>query len=473
MEIVLTTILILIVLTTISYKESRLSYFSPFILIMAFYTLFYFVRGFVILLFPGAMKIKFYVHSFSLESTQTAMNVALVGLIFLYIGYQAVSLPAAISIVKRSNRPQHTDMKYIYVASLIFFLVWVGVTSYKSYLGFIHYGGEQDVAARTSFGPSYVLSLIQTISQFSFNSIIYCFCLTRKKKPLLFAVMLFMIYNAVTSGGTFALINLIFTFLTIKLYGDYFGLKKSSSRASLVKVISLIIISVPTIYVAFFLKEVMRFLLVADITPLELLNNTTLLTSLIDKVSISNLLVTITSRTHGIDSLAIIIESKQLDRVEINPFNFFYLFLAGVIPRFIWNGKPEISLGQWFTENLWYKNIDETGFQSTAMFVPGDLYLHFGIIGVIVGMFYYGLFLKIQLRIVFTMKNKMFGFLFLSSSFFYFIFYEYTFAGHVLQQLRTFLLLGLFYQLLKISARFRIRGSFRSPPKIVENIAMH
>ncbi|MGQ9765707.1 MAG: hypothetical protein ACUVRI_12660 [Armatimonadota bacterium] len=62
------------------------------------------------------------------------------------------------------------------------------------------------------------------------------------------------------------------------------------------------------------------------------------------------------------------------------------------VPRALWPGKPVASIGGWYATTVlgW-----SPGGGEAAVTLPGDFYLNFGIPGVLVGMFLYGLVLRI------------------------------------------------------------------------------
>jgi hypothetical protein len=66
--------------------------------------------------------------------------------------------------------------------------------------------------------------------------------------------------------------------------------------------------------------------------------------------------------------------------------------LAAVIPRFLWPGKPDIQLGAWFALEIGAASLTENGRANNSinMTIPGELYLDFGWIGLIVGCFLFG-----------------------------------------------------------------------------------
>lgn len=77
-----------------------------------------------------------------------------------------------------------------------------------------------------------------------------------------------------------------------------------------------------------------------------------------------------------------------------------YLSYA-LIPRFIWKDKPIIAQGVWFALEIGqaYVHADGRANNSVNMTSAGELYLNFGLIGVVVGMFLIGLLCAFMWRI--------------------------------------------------------------------------
>lgn len=69
--------------------------------------------------------------------------------------------------------------------------------------------------------------------------------------------------------------------------------------------------------------------------------------------------------------------------------------VIALVPRFLWPDKPKIELGAWFALEIGGAYKSETGKinNSINMTIPGELYLDFGWIGVIVGSIFMGLFI--------------------------------------------------------------------------------
>jgi hypothetical protein len=66
--------------------------------------------------------------------------------------------------------------------------------------------------------------------------------------------------------------------------------------------------------------------------------------------------------------------------------------LAAFVPRLFWPDKPTIQLGTWFALEIGVASIGEGGRanNSVNMSVPGELYLDFGWIGVVLGCIFFG-----------------------------------------------------------------------------------
>lgn len=66
--------------------------------------------------------------------------------------------------------------------------------------------------------------------------------------------------------------------------------------------------------------------------------------------------------------------------------------LAALIPRFLWPDKPQIQLGAWFAFEIGAGTLTATGTvnNSVNMSIPGELYLDFGWVGLVIGCFLFG-----------------------------------------------------------------------------------
>ncbi len=91
--------------------------------------------------------------------------------------------------------------------------------------------------------------------------------------------------------------------------------------------------------------------------------------------------------------------SKVVELVEINGFydgTVSAPLMAAIIPRFLWPEKPKIAIGQWFAvaAGAGYVSEEKTVNNSVNMTIPGEMYIDFGWIGVIIGCFLFGFLIR-------------------------------------------------------------------------------
>jgi hypothetical protein len=97
-------------------------------------------------------------------------------------------------------------------------------------------------------------------------------------------------------------------------------------------------------------------------------------------------------RLYGYDSMALV--------VRYTPSQIPYRLGAtleglwtGVVPRIVWPDKPNIGIGYWFASRYWGTPAGVLEVPQTVTH-PGELYIDFGLIGVIVGMALLGLWYR-------------------------------------------------------------------------------
>ncbi|HIF92028.1 MAG: hypothetical protein ABGX04_10680 [Myxococcales bacterium] len=96
------------------------------------------------------------------------------------------------------------------------------------------------------------------------------------------------------------------------------------------------------------------------------------------------------ARLDGIGIESVIVR----DTPSVSPFQqgrTLALFPVAFIPRLLWPGKPEITLGQWITDT--YGSGAHISSYTGPTFI-GDLYLNFGVASVVIGMFVFGTVLR-------------------------------------------------------------------------------
>lgn len=73
------------------------------------------------------------------------------------------------------------------------------------------------------------------------------------------------------------------------------------------------------------------------------------------------------------------------------------ILLVAFVPRFLWPTKPVIALGAWFAFEIGFAYLWEGGWYNNSinMTIPGHLFLDFGWIGLLLGCFLVGRFLRL------------------------------------------------------------------------------
>lgn len=87
-----------------------------------------------------------------------------------------------------------------------------------------------------------------------------------------------------------------------------------------------------------------------------------------------------------LEMLAMVIQYSDETGTRWYGYDYLYPFL-GLVPRFIWPDKPSPSHGRWVYNVVYGLPGDSAETQT----VPGDLYLNFGSVGVVAGLFVMGM----------------------------------------------------------------------------------
>ena len=120
----------------------------------------------------------------------------------------------------------------------------------------------------------------------------------------------------------------------------------------------------------------------------------------------------------GVDKTAQIIENVP-DKMNYQFGKTLFLWTVAPIPRTMWHDKPEISIGRVIGEKIYEKRTEDTAAGGVPPGFIGELYLNFGYLGVIAGMFvlglalklYYNAFKKVRVQSPFAMVIYLLAFL--------------------------------------------------------------
>jgi hypothetical protein len=115
-------------------------------------------------------------------------------------------------------------------------------------------------------------------------------------------------------------------------------------------------------------------------------------------------LVATSHRVNGLGILSVIVRDTP-DRVPYQGgWTIGYIFLS-YVPRVLWPDKPYMTWGQWVTDNYTAPGMNVKS--ATGSSWPGELYLNFGIPGVILGMIVLGIYLRWLHEYVFPPSNPI------------------------------------------------------------------
>jgi hypothetical protein len=97
-----------------------------------------------------------------------------------------------------------------------------------------------------------------------------------------------------------------------------------------------------------------------------------------------------TARLAALGTTSIIIRDTPSRVPYQKGWTIGYIFLS-YVPRVLWPAKPDISIGQWVTDH--YGGGPEIRSNTGPSWI-GELYFNFGLIGVVVGMFFLGVYFR-------------------------------------------------------------------------------
>ena len=106
-----------------------------------------------------------------------------------------------------------------------------------------------------------------------------------------------------------------------------------------------------------------------------------------------NSVVTFSNRLHGLDSLMVSLYKTPATIPFLRGETLGNLFIGTFIPRFIWPEKPKIYFSDTFARDYW--GLPPYIHAAIAVSQIGELYLNYGLVGVLLGMFCLGVLYRI------------------------------------------------------------------------------
>jgi hypothetical protein len=97
------------------------------------------------------------------------------------------------------------------------------------------------------------------------------------------------------------------------------------------------------------------------------------------------------NRMLGLDSFSMILRDTP-NVVDFQAGRWYGYFFSAWIPRVLWEEKPMLDVGRWFAINFFNQPPDVPS--AIVIMNIGDFYVNFGILGVMLGMFFLGIVYK-------------------------------------------------------------------------------
>lgn len=405
----------------ISIKQKKFDLWSLIIIVSSLYFLYFGVRMiFVIFYNSQFLDIRENLHYFN-----TALIYSIIGFIMMLLGYYLVA-PRIIKNRKLPKLPEKWDKKKtLIVISLLYgiglFFRFVLIIRGES----IHLAQKESLYAGTLFQLS-------SLSQYALIlTIISFFYFTERRR--LFASLLFImvpieILYAITSFSKLYITQVFLIPIVL-----YHYLKKAVPIRFYVLFL-IFFVSLHPILSIF----ISKMSLTADLSiPIKEIS--TELQDFFVDLSPHKIVESFMYRYHGIDSMAAIIRyTPQV--MDYMRGESLILIAESVVPRLLWLDKPQITFGDIFGEKY-------LGMKLTSSYIitfPGEMYLNFGVIGIIIGMTLLGIFYKIfYFYLIEYNKRNISGVFVYTTSFFYLVFIENTIT-YVFSALIKVLAISLF-----------------------------
>ena len=350
------------------------------------------------------------VHFFEAYTNENILYMTVISFISVLIIIISVSI-ISLDKLKINYIFKNFEFNILVVHIINFFVLFILFS--KIFYGFTHYFGNNLVNLTSLLNKilSYFGSLGPITYTFSIFIILSRNIKTKSDYVLIFVFLFFYSAYYLIYGGLDGIVSLVLPFIIYKLKDLSFSLKKT---LPIVLIMSLVF------YFGLLIKKFTRVYKGNH-------DNTELNFSAID------FLINLSNRFHGADSFLALLYRLEIKETFYLYGEMFYLFFAGLIPRFIWEGKPEISLGSTFNDFIWKPEIAEQigyGNQSTAMLLQTEFYWNFSIIGIFFGFIIFTALIQILKQLFYNnYKENLFSLAFLSYSFASVIRHEYSFAS--------------------------------------------
>jgi hypothetical protein len=445
-----------ICLSIIFLETRKRVYMSPLVIVISLYFIFYIARAIVIYLNLDGLESYFQRHYFNIDHLNAALLLIITSLPLVYIGYKFGITNKTGKIYKLGVNFNNKNMSKLMKVNFIILMIWFALIVYKNSIGLTHYGGEFSVQDRLGYGFPYILSIFVTMASFSFYFIIYVYFAHNIHKNYFIVALVAKVLLGILEGDVLGLFFIILAYVILLLWGRRFGIVQKIYKPSMSQYLTIGTLFFFVLFIVFTFKTISRDMLnISGIQPYLFFENTNILLSIIYSIEFKDVLHAITSRFIGIDTLANIIGVIDLNMMEYKFGQIFYFLLIGLLPRFFIHDKPEISLATWYTDNIWNIDIIENGYQGTGTYIPGEFYLNFGVMGVLIGMLIYGYLLGLIFKITFNSVNKMFAYVFFSSMGLYYFMYEFTFSAWIIGFIRVYIMLYVYSIIIRLLVKIK------------------
>jgi hypothetical protein len=346
----------------------------------------------------------------------------------------------------RSTRPD-TAARFA-VAGILYGMSFAAVIV-KAQLGFAHYGGYS-VIERSTSAVNEALTLLEEIGWLSYFYVVLVdravlhHAWTKAARILIVFLQLTL---AFTAGGAAPFALWVTPFLLSLDHEASSGSKPARSVRRMLPVLAPI-----GLLFMLFAKDVSRqYLSLYGISP-----TVVSITQNLDGLPAAALATAsnwqwafeASGRFMGADSMAVIVSAIQSGDQSFLRGETLKLIPVAFIPRALWPGKPDIALGMYYTDNWWrgVRQVSEagSGTQGTAFCLPGELYMNFGVPGVLIGMFLVGLTISFAYRRITARPMNTLRWVLLCFVFDQLIRWEFSAAAWIAGLVQSLLVFGVF-----------------------------